>query len=140
MHEYGLHCYNPTDKVVVLINTVYGRNLFFFKRQINGAEQEKTLYAKLGYPSVQFLGGLFTAKNPRLYCDSPRYWYCTCNLGQKYYGFKRGYDKEEKKIHMEGDIVETPKDFIKIHKRGIYDSIHMICKWNTIFYLTKSQY
>ena len=41
IHKSGLHCYNPTDKEVVLINTVSGNKQVFSKRQINGAEQAK---------------------------------------------------------------------------------------------------
>ena len=54
MHESGLHCYNPTDKSVVLINTVSRNKQGFSKRQINIAEQAKTLYSKLGYQSVKY--------------------------------------------------------------------------------------
>ena len=53
MHEYGIYCYNPTDKAVLLMNTVSVKNQGFYKRKINGVEQPKTLYAKLGYPSVK---------------------------------------------------------------------------------------
>ena len=37
MNQSGLHCYNPTDKEVVLINTVSVNKQVFSKRQINGA-------------------------------------------------------------------------------------------------------
>ena len=47
MHQYGLHCYNPTDKEVVLINTVSGNKQVFSKRQINGAEQAKNCTSNL---------------------------------------------------------------------------------------------
>ena len=50
IHESGIHCYNPTDKAVVLINTVTGSKQRLPKRKINGADQAKPLYAKLGYP------------------------------------------------------------------------------------------
>ena len=52
MRESRLHCYNTTDKAVVLINTVYGNNQGLSKRNINGIEQPRNLYAKVGYPSV----------------------------------------------------------------------------------------
>ena len=54
MHEYGLNPYNPTNKAVVLINNVSKNNKGFPKRQINGADQAKNMYAKLGYPSVKY--------------------------------------------------------------------------------------
>ena len=50
MHEYGLNFYNPTNKAVVLINTLSESKQWFSKRRINGAEQAKNLYSKLGYP------------------------------------------------------------------------------------------
>ena len=41
MNQSGLHFYNPTDKEVVLINSVSVNKQVFPKRQINGAEQAK---------------------------------------------------------------------------------------------------
>ena len=41
MHSSGLHCYNPTDKEVTLINTVSGNKQVFSKRKFNNAEQAK---------------------------------------------------------------------------------------------------
>ena len=38
MHESGLHCYNPNDNSLVLINTVYGNTQGFTNRKISGAE------------------------------------------------------------------------------------------------------
>ena len=43
MHQYGIHCNNPTYKAVILINTVSKNKQGFPKRQIKGAEQAKTL-------------------------------------------------------------------------------------------------
>ena len=59
MNKYGLHYYNPTDKEVVLINTISKNKQVFPKRKINGAEQAKTLYSKLGYPSVEYFRWIF---------------------------------------------------------------------------------
>ena len=53
MHESGIHCYNPTNKAVLIINNDSGNKQGFSKRQINGAEKAKTLYTKLGYQSVK---------------------------------------------------------------------------------------
>ena len=38
MHESVFHCYNPNDKVVVLITYVSNNKQGFSKRQIHGAE------------------------------------------------------------------------------------------------------
>ena len=37
LHEYGIHCYNPTDKTMVLINTISENKQGFSKRKIKGA-------------------------------------------------------------------------------------------------------
>ena len=47
MHESRLHCYNSTNKAVVLTNTASENKQGVTKRKINGAEQAKTLDAKL---------------------------------------------------------------------------------------------
>ena len=62
MHEYGLHCYNPTYKVVVLINSVSRNIKIFSKRQIKSAEQAKNVYVKLGYPSVNYFRWIFQSQ------------------------------------------------------------------------------
>ena len=62
MHGSGLHCYNTTDKVMVLKNTISGNMQGFYKRKINGAKQEKTLYEKLGYPPVKYFRWVFQSQ------------------------------------------------------------------------------
>ena len=54
MHESVFHCYNATDKSVVLINDVSLNNQLISKRQIKNSEQAKTLYSKLGYSPVKY--------------------------------------------------------------------------------------
>ena len=54
IHKSVLHRYNPSNKALLLINTVSGNKQGFSKRYINGADQAKTLYAKIGYPSVKY--------------------------------------------------------------------------------------
>ena len=44
MHEYILYFYSPTDKAVVLINTVSVKEQGFSKTQIDGEVQARTLY------------------------------------------------------------------------------------------------
>ena len=62
MHESGINFYNPNDKAVVLINNVSRNKKGFSKRHINGTDQEKTLYAKLGYPSVKSFRWIFQSQ------------------------------------------------------------------------------
>ena len=47
MHESRLHCYNSTDKAVVLTNTVFENKQGVTRRKFYGAEKEKTLDVKL---------------------------------------------------------------------------------------------
>ncbi len=54
MHKSGLHYFNPKDADFTFhINTVSDNKTGFTKRQIKGAEQARTLYATLGYPSIK---------------------------------------------------------------------------------------
>ena len=59
MHESGLHCYNTTDKAVVLINTVSVNKQLISKRQIKTAEQEKLCTPNLGIHQLNISGGFF---------------------------------------------------------------------------------
>ena len=59
MHEYGIHCYNPTKKAVALINTVSRNKQGFSKRKINSAYQAKNLTPNLGIYQLNISGGLF---------------------------------------------------------------------------------
>ena len=67
INESGIHCYNQTDNVLVLINDVSQNKQRFSKSKINGAEQAKTLYAKLGYPQVKDFRWIFQSQKI-IYC------------------------------------------------------------------------
>jgi hypothetical protein len=54
MHASGLHYYDPADDDFTFnINTVAENKMGYTKRQLQGAEQARTLYANLGYPSMK---------------------------------------------------------------------------------------
>jgi hypothetical protein len=54
MHKSGLHYFNPKDVDLTFnINTVSDNKKGFTTRQVKGAEQARTLYATLGYPSIK---------------------------------------------------------------------------------------
>ena len=117
MHESGLRCYNPTDKAVVLINTVSENKQGFSKRQINDADQARTLYAKLGYPSVKYFRWIF---------QSQKIVYCPVTLQGndiahtiwgKYVADLKGNTTGKKPIHVEGDIVKIPRNLSSFIKR-----------------------
>ena len=116
IHESVLHCYNPTDKAVVLINNVSGNKQEFSKRQINGAEQEKTLYAKLGYPSVKDFRCIFQIQQI-IYCPVTVQ---DIDIAHAIWINKIAYLKvnttRNKPIHMSGGIIKTPKELFKLDK------------------------
>jgi hypothetical protein len=54
MHKSGLYYFNPKDSDFTFnIDTVSNNKKGFTKRQIQVAEQARTLYAMLGYPSAK---------------------------------------------------------------------------------------
>jgi hypothetical protein len=53
MHKSKLHYFDPSDDSFVFVNTVSENKTGYSKRQIQGAEKARQLYAKLGYPSVK---------------------------------------------------------------------------------------
>ena len=54
MYESIIHCLNPTNKAVVIINIVSVNKQGFSKRNIISADQANNLYSKLGYPPVKY--------------------------------------------------------------------------------------
>ena len=87
--ESILHCSNKNDRGVVLINIVSENKQGFFKRQINGAEQENICTPNLDIHQLRVSGGFLKPTNCRISYSSPRYRYLTYNLGQEHCGFKR---------------------------------------------------
>jgi hypothetical protein len=53
LHRSGLHIYNPKEEQLTFVNTVKDNMEAFTKRQIVGAQEARTLYAKLAYPSMK---------------------------------------------------------------------------------------
>jgi hypothetical protein len=51
MHESGLHYYDPRHEDFTFINTVSGNKEGFTQRQVKGAEDARTLYTTLRFPS-----------------------------------------------------------------------------------------
>ena len=109
MHGSGLHCYNPTDREVVLIHNVSKNKQGFSKRKFNGAEQAKTLYAKLGYPSVKDFRYIFQIQKiidcPVTVQDT----YITRAIWGKIISALKEETTRNKPIHVAGDIVKIPK-------------------------------
>ena len=116
IHESVIHCYNPTDKAVVLINKVSGNKKGFSKIQINSAEQVKKLYPKLGYSSVKDFRRIVQIQQN---VDCPVA-VQDIDIVHKIWGKKiaalKGNTTEKKLTHTAGGIVIVPKELIKLHK------------------------
>ena len=136
MHESGLHCYNPTGKSVVLINTVSKINRYFSREKITGQIKQTLFTPNLGIHQFKISGGLFKDKNSRLYCEGPIYWNYTWNLGQNKCGFKRKDHEEETNPRGRGHFYDS-QGTRKTPQRCIYDSRNIIFKWNILFYFAK---
>ena len=54
IHKSGLHYYNPRNKHFAFINTVSGNKEGYTQKQIKSAEDARTLYANLCYPSWKY--------------------------------------------------------------------------------------
>ena len=116
MRESGLCCYDPTNKSVVLINTVSKNNQVFSKRQINGAEQAKPLHKKLGYASVKYFSWIFQIQQI-IDCSLTVQ---DIDIAQTIWGKNIAALKvnttRNKPIHVAGYIVRIPKELVNIHK------------------------
>ena len=54
IHKSRLHYYDPCNKHLVFINTIYGKKEGYTQRHINSAEVARNIYAKLCYPSWNY--------------------------------------------------------------------------------------
>ena len=107
MHESKFF-YDRTDKLMVLINTVSENKQLFSKRQINGVEQSKTLYANFGYPSVKCFRQIFQSQKI-IYCPViVQDIYISYTILFKNIASLIGKTVRKKQIHMTGDIAEIP--------------------------------
>ena len=115
IHESVIHCYNPTDRAVVLINTVSVNKQWFSNRHINSAEQAKTFYSKLGYSSVKYFRWIVQIQQN---VDCPVA-VQDINIIQKNwdknFAALKGNITYKKPIYMAGGIVLIPKEIIKLH-------------------------
>ena len=85
-------------------------------RQINGTEQAKTLYAKLGYPSVKYYRWIVQIQQI-IYCpvmvqdiEIVHTIWCN-NIADLKWKTTR-----KKPTQLAGDIVKIPKEIVKLHK------------------------
>ena len=116
MQEYVHHCYNLTDKAVLLINVYSGNKQIFPKRQINSADQAKYLYTKLGYPSVKYFRENFQSEHIIDYPVTVQYINFAHAIQGKNIAALKGDTTGKKPIHVAGDIVKFSEKLIKLTK------------------------
>ena len=125
-HESGLHCFDPNDIAFVFVNTVSGNKEGFSQRQIKGAEQAKTLYAKLGYPSQQDFRWMIQSNQIK---DCPVTVQDVDSVPIRL-GEREGKTTRKKPIHVAADCVKVPRELLKLHK-----DVTMTA--NNIFFVSK---
>ena len=116
IHESEIHCYNPTDKAVLLIHNVSGNKQGFLKRHINGAEQAKNMYAKLGYPSGKYFRWIVQIRQIIDCHVTVQDIYIVHAIWGKNTAALKGNTTRKTPIHVTGDIVKNPKELINLHK------------------------
>jgi hypothetical protein len=116
MHESGLHYFDPRDKAHVFVNTVSRNKEGLSQRQLKGAESARALYAKLGYPSTKDYKRVIQSNQIR---DCPVTVQDVDNAhtiwGKNIVALK-GKHTRTKPIHVAGNFIKVPKEFLKLHK------------------------
>ena len=121
MHKSGLHYFDPRDESftfvnLTLINTVSENKKSFTKRQIKAAEEAKSLYSKLAYPSMNDFKWIIRShqiKNcPVLVRDIDTAW----KTWGKDIAALKGKTTRTKPLPVSWDLVEVPKEILKLHK------------------------
>ena len=116
MNEFGIHSYKPKDKAVLRIKTVSGNKKGFTKRQVNGAEREKSFYSKIRHTSVKDFRWIFKSNK---ITDCPvmvQYIDIEHEILGKDIAALKGKTTNKKQIHVSGELVKVPRDLIKLNK------------------------
>jgi hypothetical protein len=110
MHESGLHYYDPREQGdFVLANTVPG-NKGFSQKQRKDAELAKTLYAKLGYPSIKDFKWVIQSKQ---FKDCPvtlKDVEAAHQIWGKHITALKGKTTRKKSIQVARDFAKVPKE------------------------------
>jgi hypothetical protein len=116
MHSSGLHYFVPNDKAFVFVKTVAGNKEGFTQRQIKGAESAKTLYTKLGYPSMKDFKWVIQS-NQISDCPVTVQDVEAANpIWDKNIVALKGKTTRKKPIHVARDFVKVPKELLQLHQ------------------------
>jgi hypothetical protein len=116
MHTSGLHYFDPTDEAFVLVDPVSENKEGFTQRQIKDAEVARSLYTKLGYPSL---------KDFKWVIQSNQISNCPVtvkdiDVAQAIWGNNiavlKGKTTRSQPIHVAQDFVKVPTAILNLHK------------------------
>jgi hypothetical protein len=117
MHESGLHYYDPSENAeFTFVNTVSENKKGFTKRQIKGAERNRSLYATLSYPSVRDFKWVIRSNQIK---DCP-VTVQDVDVAHKIWGKDiaslKGKTTRSKTNPVARDCVKAPKELLQLHK------------------------
>jgi hypothetical protein len=138
MHESGLHYFDPRNNAHVFVNTVSGNKQGFSQRQLKGAKSARSLYAKLGYPSSKDFKWVIQSNQIR---DCPVTVQDVDNahtIWGKNIAALKGKNTRTKPIHVAGNFVKVPKEFLKLHQ-SVYMTADILFVNKIPFFLTLSR-
>jgi hypothetical protein len=117
MHKSGLHYFNPKDANFTFnINTVSDNKKGFTKRQIKGAEQARTLYATLGYPSIKDFKWVIQSNQIKDCPVTVQDVITAHKIWGKNIAALKGKTTRQKSLHVARDFVKAPSHLLKLHR------------------------
>lgn len=118
LHDSGLHIYDPNSEQLSFLNTVgdTSNKEGFTKKQVEGAELARRLYAKLAFPSIKDFEWAVVS-NQIQDCPVTK---SDIEVAQLIWGKDvsalKGKTVRSKAPRVHGVTLRVPKEFIKHHK------------------------
>ena len=115
MHESGLHYYNP-DEYFTFINTLADNKRYYSKRQIKAAERASDIYGTFTYTSVADY--IWDIQSNQIN-DCPvivQEIYVAITIWGKECCALKGHTTRKKIIPVTEDLIQAPKELIKLHR------------------------
>lgn len=116
MHQSSLHCFDPRDKAFVFLDTVSGHKEGFSQREVKGAQQAKTLHAKLGHPSAKDFKWVIQSDQIKDCPATAQDVETSHEIWGKNVAALKGKTTRKKPIHVARDFMKIPKEPLKLHK------------------------
>jgi hypothetical protein len=116
MHPCGLHYFDLKDQDFMFVSTVTENKKEFTKQQVKRAEVARSLYCKLGFPSMKdykYMIQMHQIKDcPVMVINID----ITFKIWGKDVAMLKGKRVKKKPMPVVRDLVKVPKEFIKLHK------------------------